>query len=502
MKWLLILSLFVTPPPPSEKELKALSYSLDPHSISKHFAFYNLYPQTEEGKKAKAKAWQLLTKHHPNPPPSPFDLNLPDLDFDRIIQLVNRAPYQTKVDLSEKSLQTIEALSSFLGNRQLKGYKALKQDQILKLQSEEVDLARALFLFEEHSPSDINTFEAQIDLMALQILAHLNQEATPLEKVRAISHFIFFEQGFRFPPHSLYAEEIDLYTFLPSVLDSRQGVCLGVSILYLALAQRLDLDLAIITPPGHIFLRLEEEKLNIETTARGINPKDETYLGVNTRILQRRPIKEVVGLAFINQAAALWQKERYEETLPLYQKAALFLEEDPLLTLLLGYNYILLGKEDEGTTLLKKIAGKPFKDATTAETLPLDYLEKHIDKEGIQIIFSPVDDTIQSIEAKQKNLQSLLKKWPRFQEGWFHLAITYLQLSRLPEAYLALQSYHLLNDKNPTVEYYLTHLALKRYDFPTAFHHFKRCEHLLNEQDHHPKMIEALKQEIHRLYPN
>ena len=96
---------------------------------------------------------------------------------------------------------------------------------------------------------------------------------------------------FRFPPHSLHAKDIDIYTFLPSVLDGRRGVCLGVSILYLCLAQRLGLDLEIITPPGHIYVRYqspEGEMINIETTARGIDIPSERYLGMETRKLQTK----------------------------------------------------------------------------------------------------------------------------------------------------------------------------------------------------------------------
>src|SRR6202044_1243325 len=123
--------------------------------------------------------------------------------------------------------------------------------------------------------------------------------ATPQQKIDAINSFIFEEMGFRFPPHSRYAKDIDIYTFLPSVLDSRRGVCLGVSILYLCLAQRLGLNLEMITPPGHIYIRYHEGEniINIETTCRGIHMDSEDYLGINTRCLQMRNIKEVIGLA-------------------------------------------------------------------------------------------------------------------------------------------------------------------------------------------------------------
>src|ERR1700761_5200171 len=126
----------------------------------------------------------------------------------------------------------------------------------------------------------IRSYEALIDLMALQILTRITFEDPPAKKIRAINHFIFEEMGFRFPPHSSHAKDIDLYTFLPSVLDSRRGVCLGVSILYISLAQRLKLDLQMVTPPGHIFVcwRQGKEVINIETTARGIHIPDEKYL--------------------------------------------------------------------------------------------------------------------------------------------------------------------------------------------------------------------------------
>ena len=127
-------------------------------------------------------------------------------------------------------------------------------------------------------------------------LARLPIHATDEEKIRAISHFIFHEKRFRFPPHSLYAKDIDTYTFLSSVLDSRLGVCLGVSILYLSIAERLDLPLEIITPPGHIYIRYRkgEEIQNIETTARGIHLPNRAYLGINTRKLQERNKKQVI----------------------------------------------------------------------------------------------------------------------------------------------------------------------------------------------------------------
>src|SRR5262249_14956743 len=141
--------------------------------------------------------------------------------------------------------------------------------------------ARALLLSQfENDIKKIHTFEAALDLMALQVLAKLTKEATAYDKIHALNQFIFFEMGFRFPPHSAYNGKIEHFTFLPHVLESRRGVCLGVSTLYLCIAERIGLSLEIITPPGHIYIRYKEgdKEKNIETTCRGVHIPTEEYL--------------------------------------------------------------------------------------------------------------------------------------------------------------------------------------------------------------------------------
>ena len=42
--------------------LPGLYSSLDPTSVSQHFAFYELYPETPEGRQALKHAWELLSE--------------------------------------------------------------------------------------------------------------------------------------------------------------------------------------------------------------------------------------------------------------------------------------------------------------------------------------------------------------------------------------------------------------------------------------------------------
>lgn len=489
----------------AQRSLKALFNSLDPLSVSQYLAFYDLYPETREGKEALKIAWNLLSggafKEETE------GTSLPKLDIQAVISLVTRQSFDAPVKLNEDQLQLIAKISERLSNRPCKGHRVWTKEDVLNLPPEEIDIARGLLIFQFDGANDsreqIKQYEASIDLMALQIAARLPPQATHEDKIREINRFIFQDMQFRFPPHSLYAGDIDLYTFLPSVLDSRQGVCLGVSILYLALAQRLDLPLEIITPPGHIYVRYNNGSkiINIETTARGIDLPSDVYLGINTRSLHKRNIKEVIGMAFMNQASLFWSREDYDKTLSLLEKARLFLPDYPLLKMFMGFNYLFVGKNGEGAALLREIRHLTFDEAVSPETIPDDYLSGKIDAEGIKAVFLPVDETRESIVKKQQEIEQILKRYPQYRAGLLHLATTWLQLGRGSEAKEILERLHKLDPHNAIVEYYLAVLCMERLDYNQAWSYLKQAESLTFARNHHPKALLSLRESLRRISP-
>jgi tetratricopeptide (TPR) repeat protein len=489
----------------SNANIKTLYSSLDPKSLTQHMAFYELYPETPEGKKALERAWQLLrignqTEILPS-------MLLPKFDTQAIVSLVTRQPFDPPVKLSQDQLRAIQALGSRFANRKLKGATVWSREEVLALPPEEIDLCRGLLIeqFEDSKnfEDDILQYEASLDLMALQILARLPENATHFDKIKEINRYIFQEMQFRFPPHSLYAKDIDLYTFLPSVLDSRQGVCLGVSILYLCLAQRLDLPLEIITPPGHIYVRYHNDDtiINIETTARGINPPSEMYLGLNTRKLEERNMKEVIGMAFFNQASVYWQRMDHQKTVTLYEKATPYMPDDKLLQMFLGLNYLFVGRKEEGEKLLIPLKHYTFDWAVAPDTLATDYLTGRVTPEGIQAVFMPVDETRKSIVKKQDELKKLLRKHPKFRGGILQLAVSYLQLARAGEALDILTRYHKLDPHDPTVEYYLSIVCAERYDLNRSWQYLKNAEAITAARDHHPHALRGLRSKLRTLCP-
>ncbi|MCI5052587.1 MAG: hypothetical protein MRY21_05565 [Simkaniaceae bacterium] len=477
---------------------QAVFHSLDPHSIGEHFAFYKLYPQSEYGRKSLERAWELMHRHREKHLELDASLELPELNIGALIAFVNRQPYEISSELNETQLSAIEKITDHLPHKELKGHGAWSIDELYSLEPNEVDLSRALLIYEFGSDRRrIREYEANLDLMALQILARLPVEASGSQKVEAINHFIFHEKGFRFPPHSLYAKDIDVYTFLPSVLDSRLGVCLGVSILYISLAQRIDLDVGIVTPPGHIYVKHGD--INIETTARGIHIPTREYLGLGNRKLPERNIKEVIALSFINGASVAWGRQEYHEAIDLYEKALPYLPDDPLLLSLLGFNFLFIGEEERGKTLIKRAKELPESAVSYPEEICSDYLEGRMPAKAIQAVFAQVDERRESILKKQDELASVVKKYPKFRDGIFHLAITWLQLSRHREALEVLERYHKIDPNNPTVEYYLTLLCSERLNMRKAWEHFDALTELIGQSN--SQIISQLKKQLKSIYP-
>lgn len=483
---------------------KTLYNSLDPSSIPQHLAYYDLYPDTPEGRKALSHAWKLLSNGKKQSGNLPTQTIATDT-IQSLISLVNKPANQQTPILDSSEQQLIESLASHLPNRSLSGYYTKTELEMINLPHEEIDVAHGLFLTQmgEDNWQTIRSYEAMIDLMALQILTRVSLDSPPLEKIEAINTFIFNDMRFRFPPHSLYAKDIDHYTFLPFVLDSRQGVCLGVSILYLSIAQRLNLNLEAVIPPGHIYIRWKngDHERNIETTARGIHLASEEYLSIETRALETKNNKEVIGLAHINQASVYLGEREFKKALESYRRAEPYLSNYLKLKELLGLSCILAGEEEEGRQLLEQVNGIIPDHSVIGNTLVEDYLNGMIQAEAIKTLFQRVDEDRDSILKKKEELEKNLQCFPKFRDGWCALATAWLQLHRSKEALSALKHYHDLDPQNPTVEYYLAAIYAQRIDYLNAWKHFDNCQMLLQKYQHVPKSLSELRKELNLHFP-
>lgn len=478
---------------------QALYRSLSPHSFKDQIAFFHLYPETKEGALAKERIEKMMGI-------DPDFLCTDQAPLDHMILVLSGKGSKT-AHLSKEAIEQITQSAKQFANRKLLGFSATTLEQVLLLKEEQIDLFRALSF--SMNKEEAEQRQAQLDLMALQIQASLsgkspNWQENPKKIIDEINHFLFYERGFRFPPQSSFSKDIDRYTFLSSVLDGRKGVCLGVSILYLCLAQRLGLPLEIITPPGHIYVRYRDDQqtINIETTARGIHLPDYVYLGADTRKLQQRTYRETVGLMYINQGSVHWQQDNFEEALVSYAKAKPFLKNDPTLITLEGICLAILGKTEQAKALLSPLKNTPTDYAVSPNTIVDDFLLSRADGNAIKIALEHTDETRQSIDCKRKRLENILQEHPYFQAGWFHLASCWMQLQHPRKALETLTTAFQLGDHSATTTYFLAALSLQRLECAKAWYYLDCFEKETNKRDHHPRCLSDLKRNLTNLYPN
>ena len=177
------------------------------------------------------------------------------------------------------------------------------------------------------------------------------------------------------------------------------------------------------------------------------------------------------------------------------------MQNDPLLTNFMGFASLLQGNMDSANRLLKEVANYLPDHAVSKDTMAEDYLSGAVGVEGIKAFFLNVDETRESLLAKRDALTKALEKHPKFKEGLFSLAVTWLQLHRAREALEALNRYHDIDESNPTVEYYLAALNAERFDYNKSWHHLRLAEAITERRDHFPESLLDLRQELSKLCP-
>ncbi|MBS0634833.1 MAG: tetratricopeptide repeat protein [Verrucomicrobia bacterium] len=464
--------------------------SLDPTSIREHLAYYELYQYPP----ALEHAWKLLSGKSGKQAPLSFPSSI-----DSFIALINPTESRKAFEISDESLASIDEVAKSLANRKLKGNSAKTLPELLALDSPDIDLARALLLTQLQDFSEIRRYEAMLDLMALQVMARLPANAADQDKVRELNKLIFYELGFRFPPHSTYSQNIDHFTFLPHVLEARRGVCLGVSSLYICLAERIGLPFEIITPPGHIFMR--SGAINIETTLRGVHIHDDEYLNINLINLPKRTKKEVIGMAFFNQASIYLSTGDFEKAADCYARALPFMPNDKMLNTLYAFSLILTDKETLAQGYLKKAIQTEEPCLITQNSLAEDMYYKRVDKESLKPFFLYVDESRESIMKKKDAIVQSLKRCPEFRSGHFMLAICWLQLGKPIEAIECLETYEKLDTNDISSAYYLAELYYSRYDGPKAKAAYDRAEKLALKHGSLPPALIKLKTELSIRHP-
>ena len=167
-----------------------------------------------------------------------------------------------------------------LANENKDGLYAKSIEQVLRLEPKEIDIGMAALIVSEQWSDAVagRQCQRQLDDMAYEIRERLQAKKIktgPLA-IEIINQYLFDELGFSSLKEATDPNDL----FLHTVLKNKKGYCLSLSVLYLAIGERLGIPLYGVVVPGHFFVRYDDGRLrfNIETTSKGGNASDEDYI--------------------------------------------------------------------------------------------------------------------------------------------------------------------------------------------------------------------------------
>jgi regulator of sirC expression with transglutaminase-like and TPR domain len=126
----------------------------------------------------------------------------------------------------------------------------------------EIDLAKASLYFSqaEYPDLDPQSYLTTLDNIASEIELQLPPERYPLKVIQEINRHLFEILGLRGNKANYYDPD---NSFLHQVLDRKLGIPISLSVVYLAIAQRLNFPMVGVGLPGHFLIRPDFEDLEI-----------------------------------------------------------------------------------------------------------------------------------------------------------------------------------------------------------------------------------------------
>ena len=159
-----------------------------------------------------------------------------------------------------------------------------------EINTQEPTLARtALKIAKESYPEiEIEQYLKKLDSIIQNIKIGIGDEIEPEQIIKTINIVLFNELQFK------YVQTGNLeHISLNRVLDTNTGNCVGLSILYLCIAEGLRLPIFGVSVPEHIFVRYDDGdfRKNIETGYEGMATPDSYYVNIPGKRISQASIK-------------------------------------------------------------------------------------------------------------------------------------------------------------------------------------------------------------------
>jgi tetratricopeptide (TPR) repeat protein len=175
---------------------------------------------------------------------------------------------------------TVSANAVSLANEGLKGKYSRSLESILNLEPDQIDLGTAALIISEQWSEFVygRQYIRRLDEMATEIAEEIedkNLQDSP-RAINILNKYLFEQKGFESVKDANNPDTLLLH----SVMDKKKGYCLSLSVLYLALSERVGVPVYGVVVPGHFFVRYDdgENQYNIETTSSGAITSDKHYI--------------------------------------------------------------------------------------------------------------------------------------------------------------------------------------------------------------------------------
>jgi regulator of sirC expression with transglutaminase-like and TPR domain len=154
-------------------------------------------------------------------------------------------------------------------------------EKLAALPEDKIDIGTAaLVLAKEVYPDiDVEAYSAKIDKMATGARILTKGRTDPDYRIRALNTYLYKVEGMKYDLTDPLATKPE-NRYLNGILDTKNGSCVTLPLLYLAVAQRLGYPMYPVVTPQHIFLRYVDPRLrmqNIEATGGGGYSSNEKY---------------------------------------------------------------------------------------------------------------------------------------------------------------------------------------------------------------------------------
>ncbi len=209
---------------------------------------------------------------------------------------------------------------------------AFARDKV-DLLDESLKIARVV-----HPEIDPAVYKAKVEQLLSELRPLLVAGKSPDDKIETVNNFIFKKHHAKVNPMSSNSsanpQNAQEESLLSHVLDTWEGNCLGFTTLYLIVGDALNMPVAPVLAPGHIFVQYNNGafKRNIETTADGENLSEDEMarqLRVTLTPAHRalgtyfRPsgVNDVMSSIYANAGLILATKGKVEKALHFYDQA-------------------------------------------------------------------------------------------------------------------------------------------------------------------------------------